>query len=77
MDNYHSDIGMIDDIFGLVFDIVVDFVPTTVWKLLLFVVGVVVTVVGVTMLDGSPQTGSVLIVVGVVLLVGSLFSLAR
>jgi hypothetical protein len=68
---------MIDDIFGLVFDIALEFVPTIVWKLLLFVLGIVMTAVGVTLLDTSPQIGSALIVVGVVLLVGVLISLAR
>ncbi|SDY14356.1 hypothetical protein [Halobellus clavatus] len=68
---------MIDDIFAFVFDIVLEFVPTVVWKLLLFVIGIVMTAVGVTLLDNSPQTGSALIVVGVVLLVGLLVSLVR
>jgi len=68
---------MIDDIFGFVFEIVLEFVPTIVWKLLLFVIGIVLTAVGVTLLDESPQIGSALIVVGVVLLVGLLVSLAR
>jgi len=68
---------MIDDIFAFVFDIVLDFVPTIVWKLLLFVIGIVLTAVGVTLLDNSPQTGSALLVVGMVLLVGLLVSLAR
>lgn len=77
MGDQRIDIGMIDDIFGLVFDVVLEFVPTIVWKLLLFVTGVVLTAVGVTLLDNSPQTGSALIIVGVVLLVGSLVSLAR
>ena len=68
---------MIDDIFGFVFEIVLEFVPTIVWKLLLFVIGIVLTAVGLTLLDESPQIGSALIVVGVVLLVGLLVSLAR
>ena len=68
---------MIDDILAFVFDIVLDFVPTIVWKLLLFVIGIVLTAVGVTLLDNSPQTGSALILVGMVLLVGLLVSLAR
>ncbi|MBB6645752.1 hypothetical protein [Halobellus ruber] len=68
---------MIDDIFAFVFDIVLEFVPTIVWKLLLFVLGIVLTAVGVTLLDNSPQTGSILIVVGVVVLIGLLVSLAR
>lgn len=68
---------MIDDIFEFLFHIVLEFVPTIVWKLLLVVIGIVLTAVGVTLLDNSPQTGSVLIVVGMVLLVGLLVSLAR
>lgn len=68
---------MIDDIFAFVFDIVLEFVPTIVWKLLLFVIGTVLTAVGVTLLDESPQTGSALIAVGMVVLVGLLVSLAR
>lgn len=68
---------MIDDIFEFVFDIVIEFVPTIVWKLLLFVIGIITAAVGVTMLEESPRTGSVLITVGVVSLVGSLVSLAR
>lgn len=68
---------MIDDIFESIVSIVIEFVPAIVWKLLFFVIGVVMTAVGVTMLKGSSQTGSVLIAVGMVLLVGSLVSLAR
>jgi hypothetical protein len=68
---------MIDDIFAFVFDIVLEFVPTIVWKLLLFVLGVVLTAIGVTLLDNPPQTGSLLIVVGVVVLTSLLVSLAR
>ena len=68
---------MIDDILAFVFEIVLDLVPTIVWKLLLFVIGIVLTAVGVTLLDNSPQTGSALLVVGMVLLVGLLVSLAR
>jgi hypothetical protein len=77
MGDYYTDIGMLDDIFAFVFDIVLEFVPTIIWKLLLFVLGIVLTAIGVTLLDNSPQTGSALIVVGVVLLVGLLVSLAR
>ena len=68
---------MIDDIFEFIFDIIIEFVPTIVWKLLLFVIGIVMTAVGVTLLDNSPQTGSALIVVGVLLLGGALFLMAR
>jgi hypothetical protein len=75
--NQRIDISMIDDVLAFVFDIVVEFVPTIVWKLLLFVIGIVVTAVGVTLLDNSPQTGSALIIVGIVLLVGLLVSLVR
>ncbi len=68
---------MIDDIFEFIFDIVLEFIPTIVWKLLLFVIGIVLTAVGVTLLGESPQIGSALIAVGVVLLVGLLVSMAR
>ncbi len=68
---------MIDDIFEFIFDIVLEFIPTIVWKLLLFVIGIVLTAVGVTLLGESPQIGSALIAVGVVLLVGLLVSIAR
>jgi len=68
---------MIDDIFEFIFDMIIEFVPTIVWKLLLFVIGIVMTAVGVTILDKSPQTGSALIVVGVLLLGGALFLMAR
>ena len=68
---------MIDDIFEFIFDIVLEFIPTIVWKLLLFVIGIVLTAVGVTLLGESPQIGSALIAVGVVLPVGLLVSMAR
>lgn len=68
---------MIGDIFEFIVNVVIEFVPTIVWKVLFFVIGVVMTAVGVAMLEGSSQTGGVLIAVGVVLLVGSLVSLAR
>lgn len=68
---------MIDDIFGFVLDILLEFVPRIVWKLLLFALGIVMTAVGVTLLDNSPRTGSALIVGGVVLLVGLVVSVAR
>jgi len=68
---------MIDDVFEIIFDIVIEVVPTIVWKLLLSVIGIIITAVGVTMFDESPQMGSALAAVGVILLVGSLVSLAR
>ena len=68
---------MIDDVSEFIFDVVLEFVPTIVWKLLLFVIGIVMAAVGVTMLNESPQTGGALIAVGMVVLVGSFVSLAR
>lgn len=68
---------MIGDIFEIVFDIIIEFIPNIVWKLLFVVIGIVTTAVGITIINESLQTGGVLITVGVVLLGGSLVSLYR
>ena len=68
---------MIGDIFEVIFDIIIEFVPNVVWKLLFVVIGIVATAVGITMFNESPQTGGALITVGVILLGGSLVSLYR
>lgn len=72
-----TDTDMIDEVFEFLLDILLEFVPTIVWKLLLAVIGVVATAVGVAMFEESPQMGGALIAVGVVLLVGLLISAAR
>lgn len=68
---------MIDDIVEIILDILVEFIPNIVWKLLFVVIGIVATAVGITIVNESPQTGGALIIVGVVLLGGSLVSLYR
>jgi hypothetical protein len=68
---------VIDDVFQLLFGIILDFVPNLVWKILLLLVGIATTAVGATMIGESPQIGGGLILVGMVLLVGSLVSLVR
>ena len=66
---------MIDEILGFVVEIVLEFIPNFVWKLLLFLIGVVMTVFGTSMISEAAQTGGALIVVGGVLIIASLVSL--
>jgi membrane-bound ClpP family serine protease len=68
---------VIDDIFGLAFDVVLDFVPNTVWKVLFLLGGIVLLVLGMTMFNESRQIGAASMLVGTFLSVGSLVSLAR
>jgi hypothetical protein len=68
---------MIDEILELLLDVIVEFIPNSVWKILVFVIGAVVTAVGVLMIDGSLWTGGALITVGLFLLAGSVISWFR
>ena len=68
---------MIGDIFEFIFEILLDLVPNAVWKILLSVIGIVMTAVGATKITESTQIGVVLIVVGIFLFVGSIVSLYR
>ncbi len=68
---------VIDDIFGLILDVILEFVPNIVWKLLFLLLGITTMAIGTTMLDESPQTGGGLILVGALLLIGSLVWLLR
>ena len=68
---------MIDGIVGLFLDVVVEFIPDSVWKILAFVVGAVATAAGVLMIDESLWTGGALITVGLFLLAGSVISWFR
>lgn len=68
---------MIDDIFEFCIDLVIDVIPNIVWKLLFLVIGIGITAIGVTIFNESTQTGSALIIAGIVLLTGSLISLLR
>ena len=68
---------MIDEIVELLLDIIVEFIPNSVWKILAFVVGAVATAAGVLMIDESLWTGGALITVGLFLLAGSVISWFR
>ena len=68
---------MLDNILEFGFDLLIDFLPTTVWKVLVLLIGTAMTAIGATLLDESPLVGGVLAVVGVLLLVGSAVSLYR
>lgn len=68
---------MLDDILGVIAEILLDLVPNIVWKVLLFVIGVAIAAVGVTMLTESTLTGGGLILVGVCLGLGSSVSVYR
>lgn len=68
---------MIGDIFEFIVEILLDLIPTFVWKILLFVLGIIITAIGVSMLAESPLTGGVLLVVGILLGLSSLLSLLR
>lgn len=68
---------MIDEILELLLDIVVEFIPNSVWKVLSFVIGAVATATGIIMFTESPLAGGVLIVVGMLLLVWPIISWYR
>ncbi|WP_324760937.1 hypothetical protein [Haloarcula montana] len=68
---------MIDEILGFIFDVLLELVPAVVWKFLFLLIGIIMTVIGVTVLEESTQTGGALIVVGTLSMIGSLVSLYR
>lgn len=68
---------MIDDILESIFELLLELVPNAVWKVLLSVVGIVMTVVGATKITESTRIGAALIVIGTFLFVGSIVSLYR
>lgn len=70
-------LGMIDDVFEFGIELLLDLLPNIVWKILLVVVGIVITAFGVTMIGKSTPLGGVLIVVGIFVTGGSLVSLYR
>jgi len=65
---------MIDEILELVLDVVLEFIPNIVWKVLAFVLGVVITAAGLITFNESALTGGLLIAVGMFLLAGSVIS---
>lgn len=68
---------MLDDILEFILEILLELIPNTVWKILLFVIGIVITAVGVTILTESTLTGGGLVIVGVSLGIGSVVSMYR
>jgi uncharacterized membrane protein YgdD (TMEM256/DUF423 family) len=68
---------MIDDILEFIFELLLELVPNAVWKVLLSVIGISMTVVGATRITESTRIGAALIVVGTFLFVGSIVSLYR
>ena len=68
---------MIDEIVELLLDVIVEFIPNSVWKILAFVVGAVATTAGVLMIDESLWAGGALIITGLLLLAGSVVSWIR
>lgn len=55
---------MIDDLFELLFDVAVELVPNSVWKVLAFTIGIITMGAGVMLFDQSTRTGGLLILVG-------------
>lgn len=68
---------MIDEIVELLLDVIVEFIPNSVWKILAFVIGAVATTAGVLIIDESLWAGGALITVGLFLLAGSVISWFR
>jgi hypothetical protein len=68
---------MIDEILELLLDVVVEFIPNSIYKIFVFVIGAVATAVGVLMINESLWTGGALITVGLFLLAGSVISWYR
>ncbi len=65
---------MIDEILELILDVVIEFIPNSVWRALAFVLGVVITAAGLITFNESSWIGGVLIAVGMFLLGGSAIS---
>lgn len=68
---------MLDEIVEFVLDMLLELVPNVVWKILLCVLGVVMTAVGATIVTESTRVGVGVIAVGTFLFGGSLVSLYR
>jgi hypothetical protein len=64
---------MIDEIFGELFDAVLEVVPDAVWAVLFVGLGVVTTLIGVLLVADSVRLGGALAAVGVLLSAGVLY----
>ncbi|WP_434531488.1 hypothetical protein ACODNH_20965 (plasmid) [Haloarcula sp. NS06] len=63
--------------FEVVFEIIIEPIASVIWRFLLVVIGIVTAAIGITVINESPKAGGALIIVGTVLLGGSLVSLYR
>lgn len=64
---------MIDEIFEVIFDIVLEFVPNVVLRAILLLTGFVATAVGVLLLGESPLLGAGITVIGASAMVAAVF----
>ncbi|WP_096392891.1 hypothetical protein [Halorubrum trapanicum] len=67
---------MLDEIAELVFDVILELVPTIILKILLLLAGLAAVAVGVPLLADSPLVGGALTVLGAVVVLGVLASWA-
>mgnify|MGYP000633228229 CR=1 FL=1 len=67
---------MLNDIIELVFDVILELVPTVIPKLLLLLAGLAAVAVGVPLLADSPLLGGALTVLGAVVVLGVIASWA-
>jgi hypothetical protein len=66
---------VIDEIFELISDIFLDFIPNRILKIVVIIVGIVTVGFGVQLLSESLWTGGVLTTIGLFLVGGPLLSL--
>ena len=64
---------MIDEIFEVIFDVILEFVPNVVLRAILLLAGFVATAVGVLLLGESPLLGAVVTVIGASAMVAAAF----
>ena len=67
---------MLDEIVELVFDVILELVPTIILKILLLLAGLVAVAVGVPLLADSPLVGGALTALGAAAVIGVLASWA-
>jgi hypothetical protein len=65
---------MLDEVFEIVFDVILEFVPTGILKIALLLAGLAAVAVGVPLLADSPLAGGVLTVLGAAAVIGVLAS---
>ena len=68
---------MIDEIFEVIFDIVLEFIPDVVLRAILLLAGFVATTIGVLLLGESPLLGAGVAVVGAAAMVAAVFFWGR